>query len=260
MRPKLASLLLAGGLLLLASAAQAQATFALGPRLGLNVSSAPFKDDERSYATSSRLGVEAGLAADIRFGHFALQPALLYSQKGFTINDTYTSNFSSSSYTETTRTTLDEQYRLNYVTIPLHFSYALHADGMGLQLFAGPYFGLLLGGDYRYNNSQESKSQNVVVRSATSTGSGTVVGGDFYSPSPSNTKFYSRSKDAGLQFGLGYRKSNFWLQAGYSLGLRNLGADYQFNSPTSGTRIEPGPSYYNRAFQVSLSYLTGPKK
>lgn len=257
MMPKLSFLLLAGGLLLLTSAARAQVTFALGPRLGLNVSSAPFKDEEHSYTTTNRLGAEAGLVANIGFGHFALQPALLYSQKGFTINDTFTSTYTSSTYTETTRTTLDEQYRLNYVTIPLNFAYALHADGQGLQLFAGPYFGALLGGNYKYNDSEESKSQNVVVRSSTDTSRGAVVGGDYYATSPSDTKFYSRSKDAGLQFGLGYRTSSLLFQAGYSMGLRNLGADYQRNSPT---RTEPGPSYYNRAFQISLSYLAGPKK
>lgn len=257
MMPKPSSLLLAGGLLLLASAAQAQVTFALGPRLGLNVSSAPFKDEKRSYTTHNRLGAEAGFVANIGFGHFALQPGLLYSQKGFSINDTYTSTYTSSTYSETTRTTLDEQYRLNYVTVPLHFAYALHADGQGLQLFAGPYFGALLGGNYKYNDAEESTSHNVVVRSSTDTGSGAVVGGDYYATSPADTKFYSRGKDAGLEFGLGYRTSSLLFQAGYSMGLRNLGADYQ-NS--SGTRTEPGPSYYNRALQVSVSYLAGSKK
>lgn len=260
MTTKLTVLLLGGGLLL-ASAAQAQATFSMGPRLGLNVSSAPFKDEQHTYATDNRLGAEAGFVFDIGFGHFAVQPALLFSQKGFTINDTYTSTFSSpySSYVETTRTTLNEQYRLNYFTIPLNFAYALHADGHGLQLFAGPYFGVLLGGSYQYNDSEESKSQNVVVRSSTDTSKGDVASGDYYSNSSSNTKFYSRSKDAGLQFGLGYRTSSFLMQAGYSLGLRNLGADYQSNG-VAGPQTMPGPSYYNRAFQLSLSYLAGPKK
>ena len=49
------------------------------------------------------------------------------------------------------------------------------------------------------------------------------------------------------------------LQAGYSLGLRNLGADYQINYGSYGTKTVSGPSYYNRAFQVSLAYLFGPK-
>ncbi|MDB5270111.1 MAG: hypothetical protein JWP58_3151 [Hymenobacter sp.] len=259
MMHKLPSLLLAGGLLLLASAAQAQVTFSMGPRLGLNVSSAPFKDDQHTYDTGSRLGAEAGFAFDLNFGHFALQPALLYSQKGFTINQTYTTTYTSASYVETTRTMLDEEYRLNYVTIPLNFAYALRADGQGLQLFAGPYFGLLLGGNFKYSDRQEATSQNVVVRSFADSGSGNVVGGDYYSPGSANTKFYSRSKDAGLQFGLGYRKRSFLLQAGYSMGLRDLGADLQISNGIAGPSTINGPTYYNRAFQLSLAYLLGPK-
>lgn len=257
MMHKLPSLLLAGNLLL-ASAAHAQVTFSMGPRLGLNVSSAPFKDEYRTYDTGGRLGAEAGFAFDLNFGHFALQPAVLYSQKGFTINQTYSSTYTSPSYVETTRTTLDEEYRLNYVTIPLNFAYALRADGQGLQLFAGPYFGVLLGGKFKYNDREEATSQNRVVRSSTDSGSGTVVGGDYNNPSTANTKFYSRSKDTGLQFGLGYRKHSVLLQAGYSMGLRNLGADTQISN-SAGTRTEDGPTYYNRAFQVSLAYLLGPK-
>ena len=259
MTHKLPSLLLASGLLLLTSAAQAQDTFSMGPRLGLNLSSAPFKDEQHTYDTGSRLGVEAGFGFNVNFGHFALQPALLYSQKGFTINQTYTTTFTSPSYVETTRTMLDEEYRLNYVTIPVNFAYALRADGQGLQLFAGPYFGLLLGGNFKYTDREEATSQNVVVRSFTDTGSGKVFGGDSYTPTTSaNNKFYSRSKDAGLQFGLGYRKSSFLLQAGYSMGLRNLGADLQITN-SAGTSTTAGPTYYNRAFQVSLTYLLGPK-
>lgn len=251
--------LLISSLLLLAPVAQAQATFGMGLRLGLNAASAPFKDEQRTYATNSRLGAEAGFAFDVSFGHFVLQPALLFSQKGFTINDTYSTTFSSSGYVETTRTMLNEEYRLNYVTIPLNFAYALRADGQGLQLFAGPYLGFLLGGTYKYDDREEATSNNVVMRSSTDTGSGNIVGGDYYSTSSSNTKFYSRSKDAGLQFGLGYRKSNFLLQTGYSMGLRNLGADYQTSYGPFGTKTVAGPSYYNRAFQVSLAYLFGPK-
>ena len=259
MTQKLPFLLLTSGLLLLGAAAQAQATFGMGLRLGLNAANAPFKDEQRTYSTDSRLGAEAGFAFDISFGHFALQPALLYSQKGFAINDTYTRNYTDGGYSETTTTTLNEQYRLNYVTIPLNFAYALHADGQGLQLFAGPYLGLLLGGNYKYNDREQSTSNNVVMRSSTDEGSGDIVSGDYYSTSPSNTKFYSRSKDAGVQFGLGYRKGGALLQAGYSLGLRNMGADYQINYSSSSTKTVPGPSYYNRAFQISLAYLFGPK-
>jgi len=74
-------LLLLGGLLL-AGTAQAQATFSYGPRVGLNSSSVRFPTTDRD-SPASRLGVEAGLTGTVQLGHFALQPSLLFSQKGY---------------------------------------------------------------------------------------------------------------------------------------------------------------------------------
>ena len=65
---------------------------------------------------------------------------------------------------------------------------------------------------------------------------------------------YSRRLDTGLQAGLGYRLGAFQLQASYSLGLRNLATQYRFGAYTYNEA-----AYRNRAWQVSLSYLVGPK-
>jgi hypothetical protein len=45
------------------------------------------------------------------------------------------------------------------------------------------------------------------------------------------------------------------VQAGYSLGLRNLAASYK---SYNGDLYQEAANY-NRAFQLSLSYLCGPK-
>ncbi len=242
------------GLLLLAATAQAQVTFSIGPRVGLNLVTVPFKDQDRTYHTNARAGVEAGLLADIGFGHFALQPAFLYSQKGFTVDDSYTTSDNAG----TTATTLNEKYRLNYFTIPLNFVYAQRANGQGVQLFVGPYLGFLLGGKYSYDDRE------VVIRNGTSTtypnqSDGDVGTGDYYTTNRTDTKFYSRSLDAGLQFGLGYRVGGALFQAGYSLGLRNLGADFKTNYGQFGTQIASGPSYTNHTVQAAFTYLFGPK-
>ena len=248
---------LTAGLLLLVATAQAQVTFSVGPRVGLNLANVPFKDQYRTYRTTARAGLEAGLVANVGFGHFAVQPAVLYSQKGFAVADTYTTQASGNGGSVTT--TLNEQYRLNYFTVPLNFVYAQRPDGQGVQVFAGPYAGLLLGGQYSYDDhhvvNDGSTSQTYYDKDA-----GDVGTGDYYTTNRTDTKFYSRSFDYGLQTGLGYRAGGVLVQAGYSLGLRNLGADFKTNYGAFGTKIDPGPSYKNRAVQVSAGYSFGAKE
>jgi hypothetical protein len=66
---------------------------------------------------------------------------------------------------------------------------------------------------------------------------------------------YAQRFDGGLQAGVGYRLKEFQLQASYSLGLHNSVVRFQYN----GKVYDNEPAYYNRAFQVSLSYLVSSK-
>ena len=241
---------------LLTATAQAQVRVSIGPRLGLNLAGAPYADDFRAvaYRTTTRTGLEAGLLATVGRGHWAVQPALVFSQKGFVIDDDNTT----SSNGQVNRVVTNNAYRFNYLTLPLNLAYAQGADGQGLQVFAGAYAGLLLGGSYRSDVSYS-------YRTPTSAGGGAVhragpvAGGDYYASSgTSDPAFYSRRFDAGLQGGLGYCRGRALLQIGYSLGLRNLGAAYRYGSgPTA--QVAPGPSYRNRAFQAALTYLFASK-
>lgn len=250
------TLVVAAAFLFPAASVQAQATFSIGPRLGLNVANVPFKDQKRTYNTNARAGVEAGVVANLGFGHFAVQPAFLFSQKGFTVEDTYTTTDNTNGL-ETRTTTLSEQYRLNYFTLPLNLVYAQHEDGQGIQVFAGPYFGKLLGGTYRYDDKYVIAASGSNSTS-TEKGEGDIGTGDYYTTNRTDTKFYSRSTDAGLQFGLGYRAGGALFQAGYSVGLRNLGADFKVNYGGSfGTKIISGPTYNSRVLQASFTYLFG---
>jgi hypothetical protein len=222
------------GSLLVASAAQAQATFSVGPRVGLNVSTAHFPSGQtwpEQVSSTSRPGVEAGLTSTVQLGHFAVQPSLLFSQKGYR----------SSGY----RLLIDmvipyeEEVRLNYLTLPLNFAFTLGRDGQGLQVFAGPYVSLLVGGNYTTKISSFSEVTDKVKAASTSDG----------------RSRYAQRFDGGLQAGLGYRLKDFQLQASYSLGLRNSAVQLQY----TGRVFDNEPAYYNRAFQVSLSYLVGSK-
>ena len=228
---------LLAGSLLLAVPAHAQATFSVGPRLGLNASTARFTYIE----TSAHVGFEAGLTGTLQMGHFAVQPSLLFSQKGYQARGGLVSFDTPVTYKETVR--------LNYLTLPLNLAYTLGKAGQGLQVFAGPYLGLLVGGNYQ----RQVHSDGYLGGSAyDSEYSGKVKPGDVFSYTDNR---YSQRLDAGLQAGLGYRWQGWQVQAGYSLGLRNLASSFQ---SYDGTRYREAANY-NRAFQVSLSYLMSSK-
>lgn len=130
----------------------------------------------------------------------------------------------------------------------MNFTYAQHASGQGFQLFAGPYLGLLVGGDYLFTLPSSTVVTNV---------GGDIKGGkypDGYSGFTDHTA-YSRRLDAGLQAGIGYQRGQVLAQVCYSVGLRNLApSNYDTYS-----YIGHGPDYKNRGFQVSLAYLFSPK-
>lgn len=234
-------LLLALALLSAVSLTHAQVRFTAGPQVGYNLTTVNYKfDTGRSYTTSSRSGFAAGMMADIGFGHFAIQPAVQFTQKGYD----QTVNSSSSLVTSS-------QIRFNYLAVPVNLAYTQHRNGQGAQVFGGPYVGALLGGHY---TSVTRYPPNILLPDITRTGE--VVAAESYTPTSTDSNFYSRRVDAGLQFGLGYRYQGLLLQAAYSLGLPNQ-ASMAEQLPGGGPSASP--TYRNRAFQVSLAYLFGPK-
>jgi hypothetical protein len=102
------------------NAVQAQVRVSIGPQLGVNVSSTPYATYYRpdGVHTTARTGIEVGAVASIGWGHWALQPALLFSQKGFNMNDEYTDEYTISgvpgNYSSTYSTTAE--YCFNYLT------------------------------------------------------------------------------------------------------------------------------------------------
>lgn len=241
--------LLAGSLLLAASTAQAQSSFRIGPKVGYNLSSAriefPALPDYASVTDSYRGGFEAGLVAQVGLsGHLSLQPAVLYAQKGF--------GFARNSYFAPNDYTYNEDYtlRFNYLTVPVNAVFSQRANGQGVQVFAGPYVGFLLGGNYKSTIRGGVGGALPGGRAQ----SGDVVASDTYGTDLTNGDYSSRGFDVGLQGGLGYGfDGGFQLQLSYSQGLRDLGAEY---GPGNRNRETP-PTYSNHAFQLSLAYLFG---
>jgi hypothetical protein len=245
--------LCSGSFALLALMAQAQVTFRLGPQVGLNVATTRYAPDERylSYGavttsiTSYRPGFEAGVLGSIGFGHFLVQPAVLYSQKGFHVRGTQSNVMATDG---TIPAPYEQANRMNYLTLPLSVAYAQHKSGQGFQVSAGAYLGILVGGAYRFTRP----STALVVDQ-----SGAIKGGK--RPADFNgftdRVLYSQRIDAGLQAGLGYQWGHALLQACYSVGLRNLAPD----DYDSHSYLGNGPDYSNRVFQLSLAYLLGLK-
>lgn len=238
--------LLSAGLLLAAPTAFAQTGLRFGPQLGFNysVSNYKFADITASdkSSTSFRPGLEAGVQVQYGFApHFALQTGLLFSQKGAHVENTYFTTYPSYTYT------YNEAYdfRFNYLVLPVSFQYSLASDGQGLLLLAGPYLGLLTGGNYKssFSSAVSGRPQG------SGNDSGSVTGGDTYNTSYSSHEYRSRSLDAGLQLGLGAGFSHVQVQLVYSHGLRNLGADY----PSGQNRT--APTYHNRCLTLSAAYL-----
>ncbi len=230
---------LLAGSLLVASGAQAQATFSVGPRVGLNISSAQFTREltyPEQVSYTSRPGVEAGLTSTLQLGHFAVQPSLLFSQKGYRSAGDYLGFDTFTHY--------EEEVSLNYLTLPLNFAFTLGRNGQGLQVFAGPYVSLLVGGNHT-SQARGFDERAEKVKAATLASIDDNLANDRY----------AQRFDGGLQAGVGYCLKGFQLQASYSLGLRNSAVQFRYN----GKVYDNEPAYYNRAFQVSLSYLVSSK-
>jgi hypothetical protein len=234
------------GLACVIGSVQAQTTFSLGPQVGLNVTTATYSHNGVSFydlrtAPLSRL--EAGLVATMGSGHFLLQPALLYSQKGFVLKGTLLPTASPSSRPIAAQVTS----QLNYLTLPLNFVYAQKADGEGFRLFGGGYIGLLLGGKRKVRDEYANTNSFASIYESESP----IKPGN---NSTSITDFYAKRLDAGLQAGLGYQHRSALVQLTYSVGLTNPAV------PSPPLPPESSPSYHNRALTISLAYLLHPPK
>jgi hypothetical protein len=237
--------LLASSLALMAATAQAQVTVSFGPHVGYNLATTDYQyplSQGDSYHISSRSGLAVGIEAQASRGHLALQPALLYSQKGYAI-----ARATDDSQRDQLLST--DKYRFNYLTLPLNLVYTTGAVGQGFQVFGGPYVSALLGGHYHWHSELVGPNVHFILDHE----GRVVAGSEHISSSASEPDYVSRRLDAGAQAGVGYRYAGMLLQVGYSLGLRNVGVSYPAGAGSTA------PTYHNRAFQVSLAYLVSPK-
>ena len=175
-------------LLLLSTAATAQVRF--GVEAGTNISKFKLGGDSGSGTTqSSKIGIRAGAIADIGIGeHFAIQPGILFSQRGG--KEKVDAGPFGSFESETT---------VNYIEIPVYVLYKFDA-GPG-RVFAG------LGPDLGYALSGKVKVDGLGEQDV-----------EFGSDSTQAKRInFCANFVAGYELNMGV-----FIRAGYSLGLSNI--------------------------------------
>ncbi|RZK97612.1 MAG: PorT family protein [Hymenobacter sp.] len=236
----------AASLLLNVATASAQKTFSVGVRGGLNRASTTLADASsftginaynRTADKDAIYAGQVGLVLEAAFGKFAVQPALVFSQKGEKFNtDVYFNGVGGGLSARSTTTN-----RYNWLELPVNFVYTLHGEH-GLQFFAGPYVAMGIGG--RQTGTSYFSSPNAFY-----------IPYEFDNQINYHSDTNNRRFDAGMNFGLGYRQGPVQVQAGFGLGFINL----HRNIPSIDPGFSPSTLYnfYNDAAYNRVAQLTG---
>jgi len=170
---------------------QDEQAFRFGIRAGLNMATTQF---ESPYDGAGMvMGFHLGVSADIRLANgFYLSPALLYSGKGYKYD----------------KDNIDETCSASYITVPLHLSprFAV-GEGVELQVLAGPYIGIAIGGTI------DSKTKNE------KTDFTKYYNGFDFGASLGLGALFSEHYYAGITYELGfseYRNRNLCISVGYN--------------------------------------------
>lgn len=120
-----------------------------GVKAGLNI--ADFGGDAEN--TNVRAGFNAGALAEIKFGDFAVQPEIVYSQQGAKLKYNYFSGSSLDGSIEYTSKTA-------YINVPIALKYYI-IEGLNIQ--AGPQIGFLVSAKEKEEFTGGGESASVEV-------------------------------------------------------------------------------------------------
>ena len=117
--------------LVIATTASAQLTYRLGVHGGLNRASSTAEPSSTSpssqyYYSASKSALytwQAGAVLEVAFGHVALQPALLFSQKG----EQFDAATSISGFAGVSSSEISTISRYNWVELPVNIVYTRHS-------------------------------------------------------------------------------------------------------------------------------------
>ena len=134
---KLTNIALASFFALMWSTTATAQEFSFGPKVGYNNAKLEGKNFRDFHDNNSIHGFHAGLFAEIRFSKIAIQPEVYYSSNGGTWK------------TSTNNLTVDHDFNLEYVSVPLMIKYYLTNS---LAIEAGPQAGFLTNSDMKFSD------------------------------------------------------------------------------------------------------------
>ncbi len=169
------------------------------PKAGASLSTVRISDDllDGGDKPNYKIGLVFGAAFEIGIvEHFAIQPELLFHQKG------WRTEFSEDGFSSKTGITL------NYIEVPV----LVKGKFGNFYVNAGPSIGFGIGGKYKYELSSQGNTEQE---------SGNVKFGD--DPDPADDEIYfDNAIDFGLQMGGGVKAGPLVIDIRYGLGLSNL--------------------------------------
>jgi len=166
-----------------------------------------------------------GLVAQYRLGDFAIQPELLYSEKGGTLKNAKASSYLTSS-ADLSAENPDICFVSKNIEIPVNLQYGIMFGKTRVFAQAGPYVSFMLDG---LINKDKDVFESV------------------------NEEFEFNKFDFGLGFGAGVESHHFQLSAKYDYGLTPIGKETL--NPVSEVNINPFFQMKNRNLSLSLTYL-----
>ncbi|WP_324673304.1 outer membrane beta-barrel protein [Hymenobacter sp. GOD-10R] len=179
---------------------------------------------------------QGGLVVDAAFGWLSVQPAVIFSQKGYRVKKHEYQMY----LVDGNRFT---RLRLNYLEVPVN----LIVTVKGVQLFAGPYLGVALSGEYWDKFSgmvRVSESNSTFVQSDYSRKEKAQIG---KSRNPNYNSAFSRF-DTGYNVGIGYKLGPWQAQLSHMHGVVNT---YPNSYTAAGLQAK------NRGFQLNATYFFG---
>jgi hypothetical protein len=231
------------------STAQAQVKFSYGPRIGFQ--RAHQSDYNPGWETlfgevqdtPRRYGFQLGVASSIQFSHFAIQPALVFIQKGYHYKQSGEYHY----YDQNYHTHLATKQNLNYWEVPVNLVFSTGRED-GFQLLVGGYAALGVEGwhlekghideppigEFGYYANGWDREQDAFKD---------IYGG--------HSGAHLWAYDFGVNGGLGYKHKSLQVQAIYSKGLCQLAHNSFKEDLTKFTT-------YNRSVELTVSYLLSP--
>ncbi len=213
-------------------------SFGFAPELGVNFSNLHTRVNGVDGNTQSRAGIKIGGVVDIGItNRFSIQPGLFYVVKG--AQQDYVTSVQNENGIITTQETSDE-YRLNYLEIPVNFQYNFLPNKSG-NFFAGagPYVAFALSGKVTTDSRTTIDRPNGLT-----TITDRVTEYNLRIGNNANTDDV-KAGDMGLNFDLGYQfAGGLFLRGNLGVGVMNImpGGDSQ-------------NLMRNNSFALSVGYL-----